>query len=78
MTRLYSLGYVDTMFLGMRPWTRLTALHMLQESQQEILKDNNPEAVNILDAMLKELERRRNARPHRRRWSTGCSQDIRG
>ena len=33
MTRLYSLGYVDTMFLGMRPWTRRSLLHMLQEAQ---------------------------------------------
>jgi Capsule assembly protein Wzi len=56
MTRLYSLGYVDTMFLGMRPWTRLSVLHMLLDSQQDILADNNPQAVNILDAVLKELE----------------------
>jgi Capsule assembly protein Wzi len=56
MTRLYSLGYVDTMFLSMRPWTRLSVLHMLLDSQGDILADNHPEAVNILDAVLKELE----------------------
>ncbi len=56
MTRLYSLGYVDTIFLSMRPWTRLSVLHMLLDSQGDILADNNPEAVKILDAVLHELE----------------------
>lgn len=56
MTRLYSLGYVNTMFLGMRPWTRRSALHMLQESQDDIVNDeNNEEAKDILAKMLKEL-----------------------
>ena len=45
MTRLYSMGYLDTMFLGMRPWTRRSALHMLQESQNRYLsRTTNPEA----------------------------------
>ena len=56
MTRLYSLGYVDTMFLGMRPWTRRSVLHMLQESQDAILRDDNAEAQEILAVVLKELE----------------------
>ena len=56
MTRLYSLGYVDTMFLGMRPWTRRSALHMLQESKDDILAGDSQEAQQILAAMLRELE----------------------
>jgi hypothetical protein len=56
MTRLYALGYVDTMFLGMRPWTRRSVLHMLQASQSDILFDENPEALGILDDMLRYLE----------------------
>ena len=55
MTRLYSLGYVDTMFLGMRPWTRRSVLHMLQNSEDDILSGNSEEAQGILDRMLKEL-----------------------
>ncbi len=55
MTRLYSLGYVDTMFLGMRPWTRRSALHMLQESQDAILSGESQEAQDILASMLQEL-----------------------
>ncbi len=27
--RLYGMGFVDTVFLGMRPWTRLSVAHML-------------------------------------------------
>ena len=30
--RLYSLGYVDHVFLGMRPWTRSSVLAMLEET----------------------------------------------
>jgi hypothetical protein len=30
--RLYSLGYVDSVFLGLRPWTRTSVMHMLEEA----------------------------------------------
>src|ERR1700712_2557147 len=33
VTRLYSMGYVSSTFLGMRPWTRRSLLHILQDSQ---------------------------------------------
>jgi hypothetical protein len=56
MTRLYGLGYVDTMFLSMRPWTRRSVLHMLQKSESDILFDENPEAESILDDVLRYLE----------------------
>lgn len=56
MTRLYSLGYVDTMFLGMRPWTRRSALHMLINSEDDILHGNSDEAQGILNSLLEELE----------------------
>lgn len=55
LTRLYSLGYVDTMFLGMRPWTRRSVLHMLQQSQDAIFQDGNEQATTILEDMRKEL-----------------------
>ena len=55
MTRLYGLGYVDTMFLGMRPWTRLSVLHMLEKSQEKIVLGNDTEAQGILAAVLREL-----------------------
>jgi len=45
--RLYSLGYLDTAFIDMRPWTRLSLLHMLRESRDSITGDANPEALEI-------------------------------
>ena len=34
--RLYSLGYIDNVFLGMRPWTRASVSHMLEEAGAHI------------------------------------------
>jgi hypothetical protein len=55
LTRLYGMGYLDTMFLGMRPWTRRSVLHMLQGSQQAIVTSNDDEAQQILAKLLTEL-----------------------
>jgi hypothetical protein len=33
--RLYSMGYVDRVYLGMRPWTRLSLSHMLENIDAE-------------------------------------------
>src|ERR1700678_3526531 len=32
LTRLYSLGYLDIAFLGLRPWTRSSVIHMLEDT----------------------------------------------
>ena len=56
MTRLYSMGFLDTMFLGMRPWTRRSALHMLQASQSAIVNSDNEEAQDILAKLLTEFD----------------------
>ena len=58
MTRLYSMGFLDTMFLGMRPWTRRSALHMLQASHDDIVYSNNTEAQEILAKLLDGVQRR--------------------
>lgn len=55
MTRLYSLGYLDTMFLGMRPWTRQSAVQMLQQSREAIVNSNDEEAQEILAKLLTEF-----------------------
>src|ERR1017187_6360074 len=34
--RLYAMGYVDTVYLGMRPWTRASLNHMLEETADRI------------------------------------------
>ena len=49
--RLYSLGYLDRAFIDMRPWTRRSLLHMLNDSASRILADNNDEAVSLLASL---------------------------
>ena len=34
--RLYGLGYIDTVFLNMRPWTRASLDHMLEQAGARI------------------------------------------
>ena len=46
--RLYSLGYLDTSFITMRPWTRRSLLHMLEATQDDVVDDAEPEAMDIL------------------------------
>jgi hypothetical protein len=46
---------VDTAFLAMRPWTRRSVLHMLQQSQSDITSGDSAEAQAILDVLLREL-----------------------
>ena len=55
MTRLYALGYVPTEFLSMRPWTRLSVLHMLNQSDDQIRESDDEQAKEILVALEREL-----------------------
>jgi hypothetical protein len=55
MMRLYSMGYLDTMYLSMRPYTRRSALHILQASEDAILSSDDDQAQEILSALLNEL-----------------------
>jgi hypothetical protein len=66
MERLYGLGYIDTAFLGLRPWTRLSCLHMLEESQAKIFDESvdspgNSEARQIFNDLGRELSDDRDA-----------------
>ena len=60
MLRLYSLGFVDNMFLGMRPWTRASVDHMLETAGARIDDaDAGPgtdEAQGIYEALNRYLE----------------------
>jgi hypothetical protein len=60
--RLYGLGYVDSVFLGVRPWTRASLEHMLEETGARI-EDSDAdgdaagnEAQGIYEALNKFLE----------------------
>jgi hypothetical protein len=55
MLRLYSMGYLDTMYLSMRPYTRRSVLHILQASEDDILSSDDTQAQDILSALLNEL-----------------------
>ena len=50
--RLYSLGFVNDAYLGMRPWTRASLSHMLEDTGNQIEDagaDQNPAAKEALD-----------------------------
>jgi hypothetical protein len=59
--RLYSLGYVDTVYLDLRPWTRASMMHMLEDAGnliEDSEADGDPgadEAREIYDALNHEL-----------------------
>lgn len=50
LDRLHSMGYLDTAFMGMRPWTRLSIVHMLQETADKI--DDNPDDTQAREIYL--------------------------
>jgi hypothetical protein len=52
LDRLYGMGFVDTMFLGMRPYTRRSVLHMLEVSEDAIRNSDNEQAQDILAKLL--------------------------
>jgi hypothetical protein len=57
--RLYSLGYVDTVYVGMRPWTRSNLQSILDEArgriEDEDIGPNGNEAEKIYEALTHEL-----------------------
>jgi len=57
--RLYGMGYVNHVFLGMRPWTRQSINHMLEDTAARI-EDADPSPLNdqaqeIYEALTHEL-----------------------
>jgi hypothetical protein len=57
--RLYSLGYVDTIYLNMRPWTRASLSHMLSATGN-LIEDakgtpGESEAEGIYESLVREL-----------------------
>src|SRR5690348_9814 len=59
--RLYGLGYVDNVYLGMRPWTRASVERMLEdtsvkiEDAQDYADSTTSEAQSIFQALDREL-----------------------
>jgi len=56
LDRLHGMGYLNTAFLGMRPWTRMNIAHMLQDSADEIQTGSDEEARELFLALRKEVQ----------------------
>jgi len=46
--RLYSMGFIDHVYLGMRPWTRASLLHMLEDADIQ-LDDPDSDRTSTVD-----------------------------
>ncbi|MGC1421293.1 MAG: capsule assembly Wzi family protein [Terracidiphilus sp.] len=57
--RLYGLGYIDTVFLGMRPWTRASLEHILEQAGARIddAQDSNDPALDQAQQIYEALDR---------------------
>jgi hypothetical protein len=56
LSRLYGLGYVDTAYLGLRPWTRWSIVNMLMASADKISHEgNDSEACGIYRSLEEEF-----------------------
>ena len=55
LDRLRGLGYLDTAFLGLRPWTRRSIQRMIDEASHEQAIQNNPQAFEILASLEREF-----------------------
>jgi hypothetical protein len=54
--RLHALGYADTAYMGLRPWTRLNCLHILEQTATQIGQaPGDGEATRIFAALTKEF-----------------------
>jgi hypothetical protein len=55
MLRLYSLGFVDNAYLGMRPWTRASLSHMLEETGARIQDADSGPTTDEAEGIYKSL-----------------------
>jgi Capsule assembly protein Wzi len=61
--RLYGLGYIDMVYLGMRPWTRSSVEHMLEsagariEDAKDYINPTTDEAEAIYESLQQELRK---------------------
>jgi hypothetical protein len=57
LDRLHALGYVDTAYLGLRPWTRISVAHMLELTADRVESaSGDDEARSIYIALVKEFQ----------------------
>ncbi|MGB6973318.1 MAG: capsule assembly Wzi family protein [Terracidiphilus sp.] len=59
--RLYSLGYIDSAYIGMRPWTRARVGHMLEEIGANIEDADSSPVNDQAEAIYESLDNEINA-----------------
>jgi hypothetical protein len=55
--RLYALGYVDKVYLGMRPWTRVSVSRMLDETEERLEDVDEGPATSEAEGLYESLKR---------------------
>jgi membrane-associated phospholipid phosphatase len=56
LERLAAVGYLRTAALGLRPWTRLECVRLLNEASERRLEDGPPEARELYESLYQEFE----------------------
>jgi len=55
LERLAALGYIDSAYLGIRPWTRMECARLLEEAGEKLAGREDSEAGRILEAVNAEF-----------------------
>lgn len=58
LDRLHALGYLDTGYLGLRPWTRLQIVNMLEESAHRMVLEGetNRQTIDLYESLWNAVE----------------------
>lgn len=57
LDRLHSMGYLDIAYMGLRPWTRLSIAHMLEQTADKIADNpDDKEANDLYQALVDEFQ----------------------
>lgn len=71
LDRLRGLGYLDTAFLGLRPWTRRSISNMLTQTNTADDIHNDPQAEELYQGLISEFQR--GGQEHGFSWSRPAS-----
>src|ERR1700722_15468576 len=55
--RLYALGYVDKVYMGMRPWTRVSLSRMLDETEERLEDVDEGSTTSEAEGLYESLKR---------------------
>jgi len=55
MERLHSMGYLDSAFLGLRPWTRIACARMLAETEEKVAASGSPYILQLFNSLNEEF-----------------------